>query len=112
MPRRDQKPVSTNSCGIDLTKVWTSGLQSSAGPIKPLLGLVGSSDPLVRVIPANTGHDGEALQPTKGYKVNPAQCCALTGFLPAGAELPCNPYVCLAIRVDGDVAEWSKALPC
>ena len=25
---------------------------------------------------------------------------------------PCNPCVLLAIRVGGDVAEWSKALPC
>ena len=25
---------------------------------------------------------------------------------------PCNARVCPAIRVGGDVAEWSKALPC
>lgn len=44
--------------------------------------------------------------------------CSLSKFLGARsffrrrAVLPCKPHVSLAIRVDGDVAEWSKALPC
>ena len=31
---------------------------------------------------------------------------------PSFQECPCISDSCWAIRVDGDVAEWSKALPC
>ena len=34
------------------------------------------------------------------------------GKIPKQRFSPCNPYIHLAIRVGGDVAEWSKALPC
>ena len=47
--------------------------------------------------------------------VFPCRFKGLAGFgmCHRGIEfLPCKSTVCPAIRISGDVAEWSKALPC
>ncbi|MEQ9448573.1 MAG: hypothetical protein RLN70_06635, partial [Rhodospirillaceae bacterium] len=86
-------------------EVATDDLAATAAPA---IGWAGPNDwpAVIRAEPP------PPLRPRVVTGCNPGQVRPVESFFRHGAVLPCNPDVGLDIRVGGDVAEWSKALPC